>query len=154
MLLLALAACGGGGDPGLVLDGTPFDADVEGVVDDVNLESITIDGRSHALADEIVVFSAATLERITLAGRRDHYVQAGLDDGEVVWVAAVGGVLPTDPPAVLFEDHVAAVGDTVRFRGGFVVDLAPGVDVPVGETVMVRIDPGAHEVIAVEDVLR
>lgn len=133
-----------------MLDGTPFDADVEGVVDEVSPESITVDGQTHQLADEIVVFSAATLERIPLAGRRGQYVQAGLDDGEVAWVAAVGGVLPTDPPAVLFADHVASVGDAVSFRSGLVVDVAPGVDVPVDEVVTVRIDPRAHRIVAIE----
>lgn len=149
-MLLALTACGGGDQAGLRLDGTPFSPDLVGVVDHVSPQSITIDGETHQLADEIVVFSAATLERINLAGRRDQYVQAGLDGDEVVWVAAVGGVLPTDPPAVLFADHVASVGDAVSFRSGLVVDVAPGVDVPVDGTVMVRIDPRADRIVAIE----
>lgn len=147
--VLALAGCSGGSDD-LVLDGSPFEADASGIVDAVSTEEITIDGVEMPLAEEIVVFSASTLERIPLAGRLGQYVQVGVDGDEVVWVGSVGGVLSGSPPRVLYEGVVVEIGrESAVFQSGLELAVADGVGLTPGPTVVVVIDPSTDRIVEV-----
>lgn len=114
-------------------------------------DSITVDGVERPLADEIVVFSASTLERVDLAPRLGQYVQLGLDGDTVEWVASVGAVLPGDPPVVLFEGTFAQ-GDATHmtFTSGLRLRVRDGVGVLAGDPTVVRIDPETGEVVGFE----
>ena len=139
---LVTTACGD--EPGSFTEGQARHPDVAGVVDTATPTAITIDGTRYPLAEELSSFSTYTLEPIPLRQRVGQYVHAGLDgDGRVVWVAAVGAVLPGTPPVVLYSGRMRSVEDgTATFEDGTVLPLGPDVTPPgtLPAFVHVRID--------------
>jgi hypothetical protein len=148
-LALALAACSGDADPALVLDGRVRVPDAEGVVDAVSHAQLTLDGRRYRVSSKLQAFSTYTLEATPIAGRRDQYVQVGLDGDTVVWLAAFGAVVrpPGGSDAVYYTGVFQRMDDgRAVFRDGSSVRLGRGVPVPErGTRVQLEIDPVRHE---------
>ena len=157
--LLLLGACGDDGPAPLVLDGSPRSPDDEGLVTEVALDAITLDGeRTYGVSDELRSFSAVDLSTVPLLFSDGQYVQLGLDGDTVVWLGAVARPVGLDPPVVYLTDAVASVGGegderVVTFEGGTVLRLAEGTEVPeAGTAVRAEIDARAGVVRALEAV--
>ncbi len=152
MVWLLLAGCnGGGGPPPLVLDGSPRVPDVEGVVEEISFERITLDGgRSYGVSKELRSFSTYDLAAVPMLHRRGQYVQLGLDGGKVAWMAGIGVVVraPGAAPVVFYNGYLLRVdGDRAIFRDGTVLRLGRGVESPLPSgQLRAEIDPEAHAV--------
>jgi hypothetical protein len=149
---LLLAGCSGGsGKPRLVLDGSPRLPDVEGVVEEISFERITLDGgRSYRVSQELRSFSTYDLAAVPMLHRQGQYVQLGLDGRQVAWMAGIGVVVraPGAAPVVFYNGYLLRVeGKRAVFRDGTVLRLGPGVEspVPFGQ-LRAEIDPQAHAV--------
>lgn len=156
LVLGVLAACGGDGDKGFALDGSPRVPDDEGVVTAVDLDAITLDGdRRYEIADDLVSFSSIDLDVVPLLFTEHQYVQVGLDGSTVEWIGAIARPLTSEPPSVAFTGTVTGVDDgALVFRNGTVLDLGAHVDAANldGKDVQVSLDPSAHAVTDVEAV--
>jgi hypothetical protein len=149
LLALLVTACSHDRDP-LVLDGSPRVPDAEGVVASVSAERITLDGnRSWPLSPSLQSFSTYTLETVPVRQDDGRYVQLGIEDGNVVWVAAVGVVITTPRPLVVYTGELRRVdGRRAIFRDGTVLTMDRGVVAPSpGAVVRAEIDPGRHAVV-------
>ncbi|MGH9040255.1 MAG: hypothetical protein ACRDZ3_08490 [Acidimicrobiia bacterium] len=150
--VVLLGACSGGGDDDrLVLDGSPRFPDAEGVVEEISLERITLDGdRTYKVAKDFASFSTYDLGPTPLLHRKGQYVQLGLDGDTAEWMAGVGVVVraPDKPPVVFFNGYLVHVKDgQAVFRNGTVLRLADGVKSPAPEGgLRAEIDPERHEV--------
>ena len=145
---LALAGCGKDDAPPQVgLDTSPRVADDQGVVTQVSLDEVTLDGkRSYKVSDSLRSFSTYDRELQPLLGFKNRYVHLGLHKGKVVWLAGIGAVVQTPSPAVFYSGTLRRVDDKRRlvFGDGTVLPLADGVaPPPAGQVVQARIDP-AH----------
>ena len=150
LLSVALAGCdNSGATEAIKLDGSPRHPDVEGVVAEVSRTRLVLDGdRRYDIDDELRSFSTQTLEPVPVLQRKGQYVHVGLDGKRVVWIAAVGSVVPGDPPVVYYTGELAELdGSTATFEDGTVLTLSDGVDSPVeAGFVIAEIDPDTHEV--------
>ena len=148
---LTLAGCSKGGDGDrLVLDGRPRLPDVQGVVEQVSFEKITLDGgRSYGVRKDLQSFSTYDLAAVPMLQRLGQYVQLGLDGKKVAWMAMIGEVVQGAAAPVVYYNGVLLRldGDRAIFRDGTVLQLADGVTSPV-ETGFVRaeLDPSLHRV--------
>ena len=153
---LLLVACSSGPPaPHIKVDGSPRYADDEGIITrfDENTLRITIDGkRRYVISEKARVFATSTLQPVGLRGRIGQYVQVGLAEKQVVWVATFTQVVQlANTPALAFE-----VGTLVRvdsrhravFKDGTVLRLASGTALPATLPAHVRadIDAGAHSI--------
>ncbi|MGH8993428.1 MAG: hypothetical protein ACRDZ7_18110 [Acidimicrobiia bacterium] len=152
MLALIGAGCSGGGDDDrVVLDGSPRFPDVEGVVEKISRERITLDGdRSYKVADDLASFSTYDLSATPMLHRKGQYVQLGLDGDTAEWMAGIGVVVraPDKPPVVFYNGYLLHVDEgQAVFRNGTVLRLADGVKSP-GDQGLLRaeIDPARHRV--------
>ena len=147
---LLVAGCGGGTAPAIKLDGSPRTPNLEGEVTLATRTKVVIGGRSLKVADDLRVFSSATLKTISLAGREHQYVQAGVAGGTLKWMAVYGAVLrlPGQPPVAYHVGTLAAVaGGKATFRDGSVLTLGPGVQPPAtGQQATAEIDADAKQV--------
>src|SRR5688500_1864220 len=80
LLLLAgallLAGCAKSDSHRLVLDGRPRVPDVEGVVEQISLEKVTLDGgRSYGVRKDLQSFSTYDLAAVPMLQRLGQYVQ-------------------------------------------------------------------------------
>ena len=153
LVIASLAGAGcrsGDAGPALVLDGRPRHPDDEGVVTAVSRRSITLDGsRRYRLSERLQAFSTSTLEAVPVLARHRHYVQVGIEDTEVQWLAAFSVVVraPGAPATVYYVGTVARLetGRKLVFADGSVLALATGVAVPpAGTTARAEIDPEHH----------
>ncbi len=147
---LTLAGCSKDDRDRLVLDGRPRLPDVEGVVEQVSFEKITLDGgRSYGVRKDLQSFSTYDLAAVPMLQRAGQYVQLGLDGKKVAWMAMIGEVVEGAGPPVVYYNGVLLrlEGDRAIFRDGTVLRLADGVTSPV-ETGFVRaeLDPALHRV--------
>ncbi|HEX2850336.1 MAG TPA: hypothetical protein VHN98_07275 [Acidimicrobiales bacterium] len=164
MALVALAVagllaggCGRRTPPAVVLDGRPRLPDVEGVVQQVSFTSVELDGgRRYRITRDLQCFSTSTLQAVPLLERQGQYVQMGVDHGRVVWMAAVGGVVPVTPPAVYYRGELVRVSRAgAVFRDGTVVALSPELRASLSKPsaargrVLVRIDPARHVAVGI-----
>ncbi len=141
---LSATACGGSADPVVRLDGSPRQADTEGVVLKASAGGITFDGdRSYEVSEKLISFSTYNREPVRLASTRGAYVQAGVKGRTVVWLSKIGPVatdpaghrtvqyqgelVDVDPPYLVFKD-----GTKLRLGKG----LTPPAD-PLGPTYVV-----------------
>ena len=148
--VLVVGACSGGDDDGrVVLDGSPRFPDVEGVVEEISLERITLDGdRSYKVAKDLNSFSTYDLGPTPLLHRKGQYVQLGLDGDTAEWMAGIGVVVraPDKPPVVFYNGYLLHVDDgQAVFRNGTVLRLADGVKSPAPQGgLRAEIDPDRH----------
>lgn len=142
--MLALGACSSGGGSHFALDGSPRPPDDEGIVTDVDLESVTLDGeRTYVVERDLRSFSALDLSTVPLLFTKGQYVQVGVDGDTLSWIGAIAKPLALDEPIVLYTGEVEAVTDaTIVFDNGTVLRRGTDIDVAddVGE-VRVSIDP-------------
>lgn len=142
--MLALGACSGGGGSGFALDGSPRPADDEGIVTDVDLESVTLDGeRTYVVERDLRSFSALDLSTVPLLFTKGQYVQVGVDGDTLSWIGAIAKPLALAEPVVLYTGEVEAVTeDTIVFDNGTVLQRGTNIDVAedAGD-VRVSIDP-------------
>ena len=148
--LLLLSGCAKKDDDRLVLDGRPRIPDVEGVVEQISFERITLDGaRSFPVRKDLQSFSTYDLAAVPMLHRLGQYVQLGLNGKKVAWMAGIGVVVRAAAPPVVYYNGVLVrlEGDRAVFRDGTVLQLADGVASPV-ESGLVRaeIDPSLHRV--------
>ena len=120
------------------------------MVDQVSESHLTLDGHRYPLSSRLQAFSTYTLQAVPVLARRHQYVQVGLDDGTVVWLAAFGAVVeaPGVAPTVYYTGVFRRMerGRAV-FRDGSVLRLADGTKAPQpGTRVRADIDPERHEV--------
>ncbi|HEV7689100.1 MAG TPA: hypothetical protein VGQ80_21155, partial [Acidimicrobiia bacterium] len=88
---LVLAGCANSSSHRLVLDGRPRYPDVEGVVDQISFEQITLDGgRTYGVQKDLQSFSTYDLAAVPMLQRRGQYVQLGLNGKKVAWLAGIG----------------------------------------------------------------
>jgi hypothetical protein len=149
-LLFAGCANSDGDSHRVVLDGRPRFPDVEGVVERISFENITLDGgRSYGVRKDLQSFSTYDLAAVPMLHRLGQYVQLGLDGKKVAWMAMIGEVVRGAAAPVVYYNGVLLRldGDRAIFRDGTVLQLADGVTSPV-ETGFVRaeLDPAVHRV--------
>jgi hypothetical protein len=150
LLAASLAGCSGGDGDRLVLDGRPRHPDAEGVVTAVSLERLTLDGdRSWPLRRDLQSFSTYDLGAVPVLQRQGQYVQVGLRDKEVAWVAGIGVVVAGQRPVVFYNGHLLRI-DKGRaiFRDGTVLRLTDGLFIPrtMRGPIRAEIDPARHRV--------
>ena len=152
VIAMVMVACSGGGDRDrFALDGSPRFPDVEGVVERISTERITLDGgRSYDVASDLASFSTYDLGPTPLLHRKGQYVQLGVDGDTAEWMAGIGVVVraPGKAPIVYYNGYLLHVQDgRAIFRNGTVLRLADGVKSPA-ETGLLRaeIDPARHVV--------
>ena len=154
LLLLAgaLLLAGGtkDGSDRLVLDGRPRVPDVEGVVEQISFEKVTLDGgRSYGVRKDLQSFSTYDLAAVPMLQRSGQYVHLGLDGKKVAWMAMIGEVIEGAASPVVYYNGVLLrlEGDRAVFRDGTVLQLADGVISPVGTGfVRAELDPSLHRV--------
>ena len=151
--VLLLPACTRGDGHRLVLDGRPRNPDIEGVVEQISFERVTLDGgRSFAVEKDLQSFSTYDLAAVPMLHRLGQYVQLGLNGKKVAWMAGIGVVVRGAAPPVVYYNGVLlrVEGDRAIFRDGTVLQLADGVTTPVeGGLVRAELDPAVHRVRAV-----
>lgn len=147
VIMAAVSACGGDDERSFALDGSPRHPDDQGVASSVSLQEITLDGeRTYPLSRSLRSFSTYTLKLEPVLGREGHYVQVGLDDGEVVWLAGIAAVVKPDSgegePSVYYTGTlVERDGQLLIFEDGTVLRAVDGLpELPLAR-VTVRIDP-------------
>jgi hypothetical protein len=152
VLALMLVGCSRGGEENhFVLDGSPRFPDAEGVVEEISLDRITLDGhRTYKVAKDLASFSTYDLSPTPMLHRQGQYVHLGLDGDTATWMAGIGVVVrvPDKPPVVYYNGYLLKVDDgRAIFRNGTVLRLAGGVKSPT-DAVLLRaeIDPATHRV--------
>ena len=97
-------------EPVVRLDGSARFPDDEGVATALDRRSITLDGkRTYRVSDQLRSFSTYTRELEPMIGRRGQYVQIGVEDGVMVWMAGISRLVDVEGrPAAYY---------TGRFRG-------------------------------------
>jgi hypothetical protein len=147
---LLLVGCSKSDSHQVVLDGRPRTPDVEGVVEQVSFEKITLDGgRSYEVRKDLQSFSTYDLAAVPMLQRSGQYVHLGLDGKKVAWMAMIGEVIEGPSSPVVFYNGVLLrlEGDRAIFRDGTVLQLADGVTSPVGTGfVRAELDPSLHRV--------
>jgi hypothetical protein len=152
LMVVMLAGCSRGGDEDrFALDGSPRFPDVEGVVERITTERITLDGgRSYDVASNLASFSTYDLGPTPMLHRKGQYVQLGVDGHTAKWMAGIGVVVraPGKPPVVYYNGYLLHVQDgRAIFRNGTVLRLADGVKSPAPEGLLrAEIDPARHRV--------
>jgi hypothetical protein len=155
LAVFALGACRAGEPVATIkLDGTPRLPDRQGIVTDVSLEKIAIDGESFTLSRKLRCFMTYTLAAMPVLQTKDAYVHIGLRSKKVVWVALVARTLPgpDGQKQAFYQGTVKAFsGGRATFVDGTVLPVASGVSLPAsGTKVQVRIDPKAGRVVEVQ----
>ena len=146
-IVVAAAAPGCSKDdpkPDIELDGSFREPDVSGLVDDVDLERITVDGDERELSENLIAFSTYTLAALPVVETRGAYVHIGTKDDTVVWLAVVGRPVGSNgDQVILYNGTVKSSGeDVVRFVDGTVLRLARGLEAPpAGVRALAQIDP-------------
>lgn len=150
---LAAIACGG---EETVLSREVRIPDDEGVVTEVSLERIELDGeRTYGLADDVESFTTRSHEVSPLLGWKGKYVHVGLDGGEQVgWVAGIGTVVQDDPPYTLYTGVFSRLDDETGravFEDGTALRVSAGLRFPqAGAEAVVTIDPDSHLITGLE----
>ncbi len=113
-------------------------------------KGITLDGdRTFSVSSKLASFSTYNRRVVSLSTTRGKYVQLGVDDGEVKWLALIGVVNADEAgqqTAVYQGELVSVRGDRFDFKDGTVLRLAKGLTPPknaLGRTFVV-IDAKRH----------
>lgn len=151
--LLGVSGCSGDpGEPRDILDGEPRIPDDEGVVTNLTVEKVTLDGeRTYRVSKDLIAFSPSTLKLERLVKHLGQYVHVGLDGKTVVWMSGFGAVLPDDDTAHAFYTGVveAFEGHRITFTDGTVMRVHGALENPgPGRQVQVQIDAEQRRVTA------
>lgn len=158
--MLLVAACSGGATSSgpttaVPLDGTPRYPDAEGIVVDIadDFSTITLDGdRTFGIDDNVQSFSTLDGSVQQLLRREGQYVQVGLEDGSVRWMAGIAAVVraPGQPPVVYYSGNLVEVrGEHAVFEDGTVLTLSEELDAPpTGARYTATISADEHVVIS------
>jgi hypothetical protein len=152
VVLLLLAGCSRGGkENAFALDGSPRFPDAEGVVEEISLDRITLDGdRRYKVSEDLASFSTYDLSTTPMLHRKGQYVHLGLDGDTAEWMAGVGVVVrvPDQPPVVYYNGYLLKIEDgRAIFRNGTVLRLADGLKSPTDPgLIRAEIDPVRHRV--------
>ena len=153
-LAVGLAACSGGGskEPVVKLDGSPRFSDQEGVVQKADRSGITLDGnRTYDVDSKLIAFSTFNRAPVRLGSTVGEYVQVGIKDKTVVWLARIGPVATQADghSSVVYQGTLVKVdGRRLIFKDGTVLTLAAGLKAPAdakGPTIA-SINPVQHVV--------
>ena len=156
-LLVALAAAvfsagcrADGGSEQVRLDGSPRVPDEEGVVVEVSRDRLTLaGGDTYEIGEELQSFSSQTMAAVPVLQRKGQYVHIGVDGDRLVWIAAIGSVVPGAEPVVYYTGTLEGVEDgRAIFEDGTVLRVAPGVEPAI------RQGPAVAEIDPVERVVR
>lgn len=156
--LLALVILSGACDsrtpePVVRLDGTARFPDDEGIATALDRKRITLDGsRTYKVSPELRSFSTYTRELEPMIGRSGQYVQIGVVDGEMVWMAGVSRVIEVaGEPAVFYTGRFREVAKgRFVFTDGTTFAVARGLKRPGTENpVTARIDPETHRIVEI-----
>jgi hypothetical protein len=152
--VVALGACGSEGEPtaDIDLDGSRRDPDVEGVVEEVSLDDITIDGRRYELSENLLAFNTYTLVALPVLRTEGSYVHAGTKSGKVVWLAEVAKVIDRGDRALGYYRGTLLErdGDRLVFQDGTVLRAGDDVEVPAPPVaLLVGLDPDGDVVVSV-----
>lgn len=97
-------------EPVVRLDGSARFPDDEGIATSLDRRSITLDGeRTYRVSDQLRSFSTYTRELEPMIGRRGQYVQIGVEDGVMIWMAGISRLVDVDGRPAAFY--------TGKFRG-------------------------------------
>lgn len=101
------------------------------------------DGQAYSIGDELQSFSTQTMQAVPVLQRKGQYVQIGIDGDRLVWLAAIGSIVPGDDPVVLYTGELESIdGSRAIFADGTVLRLGGGVEAPVESGfVIAEIDP-------------
>ena len=151
LLLPLLGGCSRDEKPEFALDGSPRFPDAEGVVEEISLDHITLDGhRTYKVAEDLASFSTYDLSPTPLLHREGQYVQLGLDGDTATWMAGIGVVVraPERPPVVYYNGYLLKIENgRAIFRNGTVLRLGDGVKSPTDSGLLrAEIDPATHRV--------
>ena len=118
----------------VALDGSPRVPDAEGVVVSASPKGLTLNGgRRYKVSPKLVAFSTYDLKPVALASTVHQYVQIGVDDDTVVWLAQIG-IVQTGADGkrtTLYQGSLTRVSaNRLYFRDGTVLRLAPGLHAP------------------------
>lgn len=108
-------------------------------------------GGRYAVSKKLIAFSTYNRKAVPLVSTRGAYVQLGLKDNTVVWLARIGPVSTDDRghQTVQYQgDLVGVAGTRLTFKDGTVLRLAKGLKAPsdaLGPTYVV-IDADARRV--------
>ena len=153
-LLAFVGACGDDEDPvaDITLDGSTRPPDREGIVEEVSLEDIRIDGQRYELSKKLLAFSTYTLTAIPVLATEGSYVHLGVEDGKAVWVAQIAQPLRSASGSTfVYEGTIRRVrGDRVEFGDGTVLRATVEIP-PVGSRIQVTIDPDADRIVGLVD---
>lgn len=149
LLATACGGSGGSGAPTVRLDGSPRVPDVEGLVARVSLKSITINGRAYRVSAKLQSFSTYDGSPAALLGRKDQYVQAGVKDNVVGWLAGIGAVIQPAGTVFYLGDLVGVQKGRAVFRDGTTLAVAPGIDRSTRGRVRAEIDAARRVVTSV-----
>lgn len=154
LVALMAAGCASRTDEPVVrLDGTARFPDDEGIATALDRNSITLDGsRRYKVSDQLRSFSTYTRELEPMIGRLGQYVQIGVVDDEMVWMAGVSRVVEIEgEPAVFYTGRFREVSKgRFVFTDGTTFAVGPGVPTPGNERpVTVRIDPTTHRIVEI-----
>lgn len=144
LLALSSAGCGSGSTDAttasspatfVAVDGSPRTPDDAGILTavDKGFATLVLDGQTvYDVSPDVQSFASVDGSTQPLLGRVGQYVQVGLEDDMVVWVAGMGAVvrLVGQPDEVLYLGRISGVhGTTVELQDGSVLRLADGVSV-------------------------
>ena len=127
----------------IALDGSRRDPDVEGVVNEVSVEEITVDGETYELSRNLLAFNTYSLVALPVLRTEGSYVQLGIESDEVVWLAEVAKVLPEGGGrAAFYRGTLLEVDDEhLVFQDGTVLRAGEDLERPTPPAVVLaRID--------------
>lgn len=131
------------------LDGSPRIPDAEGIVEAVSREELTLSGGgTYTIGDQLQSFSSQTMQAVPVRQRAGQYVHIGVDGDRLVWIAAIGSVVPGDDPVVYYTGNLTEVTEQrAIFDDGTVLRLERGLDPTVtGGAAVAEIDPRSGRV--------
>jgi hypothetical protein len=135
---------------GIRLDRSPRFPTDQGVVTEVSVKRITLDGRRrYSVSPRLLSFSTYDLSTVPLLQRRGQYVEIGAKGRTMVWIAAIAAIVPGPPRAVYYTGTLVRVeGRRAIFSDGTVFELSPEVVAPTGGGfVIVQLDTETHRVV-------
>ncbi len=130
LALLVLASCTSK-EPESILEAGIRLPDLEGVVDDINNDTMTLDGKSYPISKTVESFTTFKDHRVTpIIHWQGRYVHVGLDDDRVQWIAGIGIVGPSDKTVIYTGKFLRIDDGRAVFEDGTALTLGRGIKAP------------------------